>query len=150
MTDAWLTTKAKSTLLTSHGLSPLSIHVDTSDRVVTLFGIVASDAIKQECEETVMGLEGVRHVNNELQVVPESEIEQARTEDRRVLESVESKLWSTDEIQSRDISVAVENGVVRLTGSVLDPEDRLVARSIARTAEGVRSVIDDLRVERPS
>lgn len=42
--------------------------------------------------------------------------------------------------------VDVKNGVARLTGTVPDPTNRLQASVVARSARGVRSVQDDLRV----
>ena len=41
--DAWITTKVKSAL-TASGLDPLHVHVDTSEKVVTLSGTVPSAA----------------------------------------------------------------------------------------------------------
>jgi hyperosmotically inducible protein len=150
LSDAWITAKAKTRLLTHHDLSLLDIHVDTRDGVVTLFGIVDDATMKLACHKAIMELDGVRRVDDQLQVVPVRDVAQARELDEQVLASVEAKLAATDEIESGGISVAVQNGVVRLTGSVVDPESRLMARSIARSADGVRSVIDDLQIEQPS
>ena len=42
---------------------------------------------------------------------------------------------------------AVADGVARLTGTVQSQSDRLTALTVARTTDGVRSVIGDLDVK---
>ncbi|TMB13350.1 MAG: BON domain-containing protein, partial [Deltaproteobacteria bacterium] len=44
------------------------------------------------------------------------------------------------------IAVEVKNGVARLSGTVPSQEERLAAAFTARSAVGVKSVEDDLRV----
>ena len=55
--DAWITTKAKMSLLTTEGVSGTSVNVDTVNGLVTLHGKVASDAEKQKAEQVVRGIE---------------------------------------------------------------------------------------------
>ena len=49
----------------------------------------------------------------------------------------------------KDVDFEVKNGVVRLTGEVPSGWYRLRAASCARGVKGVKSVQDDLRVEKP-
>ena len=66
-----------------------------------------------------------------------------------MLVAVRERLESRDTLEDADIDVAVENGVVRLTGTVATQRDRLTALTLARSTDGVGSVIDGLELKRP-
>ena len=51
MPDAWITTKVKSTLLTTEGVSSAKVHVDTIDGLITLYGSVPTAAEKAKAEQ---------------------------------------------------------------------------------------------------
>jgi hypothetical protein len=68
--DAWITTKVKSAL-TSEGLDPLHVHVDTDGRVVTLSGSVGSAEKKEKAVSAAKGVTGVLHVKDHLFVKPD-------------------------------------------------------------------------------
>jgi osmotically-inducible protein OsmY len=65
----------------------------------------------------------------------------------QIEQEVQQRLRRRPDLQDADIDVEVHDGVVRLTGSVTSQEDRLAALTTARSGEGVRSVVGDLRVE---
>ena len=48
-----------------------------------------------------------------------------------------------------DDDVEVSNGVARLTGTVDSQTDRLSALTTARSVPGIRSAIDELRIDAP-
>jgi osmotically-inducible protein OsmY len=145
--DAWLTSAAKVRLLAAN-LSAFDVNVDTRGGVVTLFGTVESAAEKREAEAQVKRVDGVSAVRNELQVVAPTQKEAVARADEEIRETVSKRLAGRDELSDADIDVQVENGDVRLTGAVESQSDRLAALTTARTSDGVRSVIGDLRVER--
>jgi hyperosmotically inducible protein len=113
--------------------------------VVTLFGIVPNDSAKKAAEAEVKKVSGVKSVRNELQVVPPSVKEAVKANDSELKDRISKKVDDalTDD---SDVNVEVKNGVVRLTGKVERQTDRLSALTIARSTEGVRSVVDDLQV----
>jgi osmotically-inducible protein OsmY len=88
-------------------------------------------------------------VENELQIVPESVAKRVEAKDDQVLAAVRQRLETRDALEDADIDVAVENGVVRLTGTVATQRDRLTALTVARSTDGVGSVIDGLQLKRP-
>lgn len=61
--DAWLTGKIKSLLLMTRGLASSGIAVTTRDGQVHLSGEVESAAAKQDTEDRVRNVRGVREVN---------------------------------------------------------------------------------------
>jgi len=68
--DAWITTKVKSAL-TSEGLDPLHVHVDTDAKIVTLSGSVDSAAKKQTALAAARRISGVLEVRDHLFVKPD-------------------------------------------------------------------------------
>lgn len=148
VSDAWITTKAKLFLMTDPGLSPFDVNVDTRRGTVTLFGTVRSDEMKRRAESEVQKLDGVKSVENELQVVTDVAADRVEAKDDEVKESVEQRLEDREALSDLDIDIEVSNGVVRLTGAVPSQRDRLAALTVARATSGVSSVIDDLTLER--
>jgi len=67
--DAWITTKVK-TELTSAGLDPFHLHVDTDDKVVTLSGTVDSSADAHKAVNAAKNVKGVVRVEDHVFVKP--------------------------------------------------------------------------------
>ena len=148
--DAWITTKVKVRLMAEPGLSPVGVNVDTRSGVVTLFGNVATAELKARAATEAHDVDGVKGVENELQVVPEVAAKRVQAKDEQVLAAVRERLGAAPALEDADIDVAVKNGVVRLTGTVSTQRDRLTALTVARSTDGVGSVIDGLELKRSS
>ena len=141
--DIWITSATKMRLLADSQTPALDINVDTSNGVVTLFGIVSSKKAKAAAEADARKVSGVKGVQNELQVVASSKQAAVKVHDKE-LERAVKKAFDTPEL--KDITVSVKNGVVRLTGTIPTGVRRLDAAVVARSVPGVRSVEDDLTV----
>ena len=63
VSDTWITTKVKSTLLAEDSTSGMDIEVETKDGVVSLSGTVASDAEREMAISKAKGIKGVREVS---------------------------------------------------------------------------------------
>lgn len=63
MSDSWITTKVKSTLLYSSNVSGTDVHVTTSKGVVSLKGVVSSGAERALAIELAQNVLGVRSVD---------------------------------------------------------------------------------------
>jgi hyperosmotically inducible protein len=147
ISDAWTTTKVKLRLISDPGIAPLTMNVDTRDGVVTLFGSVSTEDGKRAAGAEAMKVSGVKQVENELQVVPTTAAKAVDEQDGEIRDTVEQRLAGRHALDDGHIDVEVANGVVRLSGSVGQSGDRMIALSLARSTEGVRSVVDGLRVE---
>ena len=66
--DSYITTKVKAELAADHATSSRDIHVETVDGVVTLSGVVRSDAEKDRAEQDAMRIKGVAKIHNDLKV----------------------------------------------------------------------------------
>jgi hyperosmotically inducible protein len=148
--DGWITTKVKVRLMAEPGLSPVGVNVDTRNGVVTLFGNVATQDLKARAAAETRDVAGVKGVENELQVVPEVAAKRVEAKDDQVLAAVRERLDAAAALEDANIDVAVKNGVVRLTGTVATQRDRLTALTVARSTDGVGSVIDGLELKRSS
>jgi hyperosmotically inducible protein len=145
--DTWVTTKVKTQLLTEPGISPMRVNVDTFDGIVTLFGNVETANDKAAAERSAMKVEGVKSVRNELQVVPDVAAKRVEAKDDQIKDLVKKRLDERQALKNDDINIEVKNGVVRLTGTVDAAGERMTALTVARSTQGVKSVIDDLRIK---
>lgn len=144
--DAWITTAAKVKLVATDAPA-FDINVDTRDGIVTLFGTVASEEAKRNAESSVKSIEGVESVRNELQIVAPAQQATTERQDEEINAALAKRIDERESLADADIGVEVENGMVRLSGSVDSQADRISALTLARTTEGVRAVTGELRVE---
>lgn len=66
--DAAITTRVKANLAANQGLASFSIHVSTTNGIVTLSGQVDSDAARKLAAQVASKTEGVRVVVNEIAI----------------------------------------------------------------------------------
>lgn len=141
--DSWITTKAKIALLTTDGFSVNGANVDTIDGRVTLHGKVGTAADRTKAEQTVRKVDGVKSVNNLLQVVTEKAMMTLIATDADVKDRVEASL-KTDAKMS-DVKVAsVNNGLVLLSGKAENVHESLRAIENAYSVNGVRRVATEI------
>jgi hyperosmotically inducible protein len=145
MSDMWITTAAKVTLIANSETPASAINVDTKNGVVTLFGIVPTEASKRASEAAVAKLSGVREVHNELQIVAASALKAVEASDADIKELITQRVDAA-EMDDEKISIEVKDGVARLSGNVAGQADHLRGLTIARATPGVRSVVDDIQV----
>ena len=63
VSDTWITTKVKSTLLTTDGVAGTDINVSTTNGVVTLAGVLDSQAAVDRAVQVTREIEGVVSVD---------------------------------------------------------------------------------------
>jgi hyperosmotically inducible protein len=143
--DAWITTKAKTNLLTAEGVDAASVNVDTVNRQITLHGSVSTAAEKQKAEEAVRSVNGVSNVRNLLQVVPPAREAAVERADAEINTEVTAALTRQTSISDSSIKVqSVNKGVVLLGGTAKDLTDHLTAVQTARNVKGVRRVASEI------
>jgi osmotically-inducible protein OsmY len=94
--------------------------------------------------EIAEGVKGVKSVRNNLQIGKKSWTEAIN--DKYLVSKIKSKLIVEPEIRSLNIDVDVHRGVVTLTGVVQSWSQKKRAIEIARTTDGARKVIDNLKL----
>lgn len=104
--------------------------------VVTLTGRVADSNLRRIVGQEILRLPQVLGLNNELVVPPH-----AGDLRHRLLEQLQLQ-----GVDTRGMSVTVENGTVRLSGDAPGWFDRDAAQRLAWALPGVRKVINDIRI----
>ncbi|HYP25397.1 MAG TPA: BON domain-containing protein [Blastocatellia bacterium] len=139
--DAWITTKAKLALIADNRTSGFATDVVTQDQVVTLSGKVDSEEAKSAADTVVKGIEGVKSVNNQLQVVPEEKRQEVNAKDEKINDDVEKALDSDPDLQDLSLTVESNGGVVTMLGTVSSEEELLKAARALRRIPGVKAVV---------
>ena len=151
--DSWLTAKTKIALAADSRVKGRQIEVETTEGQVMLRGKVDSDAAKRAAEGITAGLDGVKTVRNDLEVVPPSAREAEEEKDEaitaRVKEHIakDSTQMKDSRLKDADINVHTNAGVVSLTGEVPDIATSAQASWTTRQVPGVKSVKNDLTVK---
>jgi hyperosmotically inducible protein len=149
--DPWITMKTKIALITTEDMSTKDLNVDTVKGVVTLHGMVATDAEKVKAEEVAMKFGGVKAVKNLLQVVPSAKREIVERADAATKESVESAFKANHRITDSGIKVAsVNKGVGLLSGKTKSLEAHVESVQLAYAVRGVRRVSTEVEVDSPN
>ncbi|HLJ13334.1 MAG TPA: BON domain-containing protein [Bryobacteraceae bacterium] len=123
----------------------LSFRVDGSK--VTLFGQVTRPTLKSDAGNVVKKIEGVTQVDNQIEVLPLSPM------DDRIRFAEYRAIYSRPQLQQYSyravppIHIIVKNGNVTLVGVVSNEGDKNVAGIAANGVPGVFKVTNDLRVE---
>jgi hyperosmotically inducible protein len=114
---------------------------------VTLLGQVTRPTLKSDAENVVKQIEGVERVNNQIQVLPLSSM------DDRIRIATYRTIFSKPGLDRYamqavpPIHIIVDNGKVTLEGVVASQADKDLAGIQANTVSGVFSVTNNLRVE---
>jgi hyperosmotically inducible protein len=145
--DSWLTAKTKIALAADGRVKGRQINVETQNGRVMLRGKVDSDAAKHAAEDIAKGLDGVKSVKNELQVVAPSKREAVEYKDEAITARVKKKIAKDSALKKADIAVQTNAGVVSLTGEVPDIMTSANASWTAWFVPGVKSVKNDLTVK---
>ena len=144
--DAWLTTKAKITLLTTEGVSVTAVNVDSVNGKITLHGKVKSEGEKVKAATAVSKLDGVKSVQNLLQVVPEAVRPTLKVADDAIKNNLEASFKAEPSLN--DVKVAsVNNGVALLSGKTQNLADKLRAIEVAWAVQGVQRVASEIETK---
>jgi hyperosmotically inducible protein len=126
----------------------LSYRVDGG--TVTLMGQVTRPTLKSDAGNVVKGVEGVERVDNQIQVLPLSSMDDGlrMAEYRAIYGHPGLDRYAMQAVPP--IHIIVDNGKVTLEGVVANQADKDQAGIRANTVAGVFSVTNNLRVENQS
>lgn len=117
----------------------IHVNVTSFNRNVLISGEVPDETTKTAIEKIVAGIEGVRHVNNELVVAGNSSLA-SRSNDSMITSGVKLRLARDKRLSSADVRVVTENGTVFLMGIVKRAEADAAAE-VASTTNRVKRVV---------
>jgi len=142
--DTWITSKAKIALYADDRVKGRDVSVETMNGEVFLRGKVESEEAKTAAAEVARGIEGVRNVKNDLQVVSASTRKAVTADDKVITRSVESRFSKDPDLKK--IDVRTDAGVVVLSGQVASITAAARASEMAHKVDGVKAVKNELRV----
>jgi hyperosmotically inducible periplasmic protein len=145
--DSWLTAKIKIALFADSRVKGSEINVVTTEGAVIIRGKVDSDASKQAAEAIAKGIDGIKTVQNDLQVVAPSKREAIDDKDEAITKRVNEQIAKDPSLMKAGIHTQTNGGVVSLSGEVQDLMSSAQASSIAWQVPGVKSVKNDLTVK---
>ena len=147
ITDSWITAKTKIALFADSRVKGRHIDVETTKGEVMLRGKVDSDTAKRAAEDIAKGLDGVKSVKNDLQVVAPAKREAVDDKDDAITTRVKEHIAKDSGLKGADIAVQTNAGVVSLTGEVRDLLTSANASWVVWQVPGVKSVKNDLTVK---
>ncbi|MDO8477258.1 MAG: BON domain-containing protein [Candidatus Rokubacteria bacterium] len=142
VTDSWITSKVKISLFADERVKGSQVSVDTTKGVVHLRGKVDSAEAKSAVSDIAQGVEGVKSVKNDLQVVAPTARKAVDANDSDIAKAVVTRL-SKDK-QLKKVDVRTDAGVVTLTGQVPTIGASAKASEMARDVPSVKSVKNEL------
>jgi hyperosmotically inducible periplasmic protein len=142
VTDSWVTSKVKISLFADERVKGSQVGVDTMKGVVHLRGKVDSAEAKSAAGDIAKGIEGVKSVKNDLQVVAPTARKAVDASDSDIAKAVGTRL--SKDTQLKKVDVRTDAGVVTLTGQVPTVGASAKASEMARGVPGVRSVKNEL------
>ena len=145
--DSWLTSKTKIALFADARVKGSEINVETTQGAVMIRGKVDTEAAKQAAEGIAKGIDGVKSVKNELQVVAPSKREAIDDKDEAITTRVKEQISKNSSLMKAGIHTQTNAGVVSLSGEVQDFMTSAQASWIAWQVPGVKSVKNDLTVK---
>ena len=142
VTDSWLTAKTKIALYSDERVKGRQISVETLQRIVRLRGKVDSDEARTAAASIAEGIEHVKAVKNDLEVVAIGDRKATDVSDKDITSQVEGRL--SKDAQLKKVDVRTDGGAVVLTGTVRSVGASARASELARGVPGVRMVKNEL------
>lgn len=121
------------------------VEVNVRDGVATLTGTVADEAHRRLAEESVASLNGVRKVDNRIQVISEGS-------DAWIALTIRTLLLGRRDLSLTHTDVDVQDGVVTLRGTVDSRAQKERTAEYVKKISGVRGVRNELQIapDRPA
>ena len=140
--DAVMITAIKAKLITVDPDSTASLGVHASDGNVTLSGTVRSADARAKTIAAARSVTGVKDVTDRLKIDPSMPSVKDRVGDAALAGRIAAAIFT--QTGSVGVKVGVKNGVVTLSGHVVDPKVRTAAVETSRNTSGVRDVVDHM------
>lgn len=151
--DAWLSTKVKSTLLFHRNVSASGTDVYVKDGVVSLRGEAANEAQKELTAEYAQDVEGVKSVKNELTIAKTpakpAQTTQERIDDASITAQVKTSLLSHRSTSAIKTKVETTDGVVTLSGIAKNAAEKSLVTKLVEDINGVTKVVNNMTIAAP-
>ncbi len=136
--DSDITNAVETNLLFEEGVSSHLIDVSTNNGVVTLSGTVSNILEKDRAVDVTEHVKGVRSIVDKVEVRP------VVRPDYEIEQDILSSLAMDPATEVFEVSVKVDEAVVRLTGEVDSYAEKILAEKVAKRVRGVQQVINEI------
>jgi hyperosmotically inducible periplasmic protein len=147
--DAWISTKVKTTLLFHRSVSAMT-EVNTKDGIVTLKGDADNQAQKDLTTEYARDVDGVKDVKNEMTVskTPKKTKDTAgeKVDDASITAQVKLSLLFHRSTSALSTKVKTKNGVVTLSGKAGNAAEKDLVTKLVNDVKGVKSVKNQMTI----
>ncbi len=148
--DAWLGLKIKAALLFHRNVSAIRTLVDVKDGIVTLTGDADSEAQKALTAEYAKDVDGVKVVNNNMNIKPivldSSQTLNSAIDDASITAQIKMTLLVHQSTSTIHTHVKTEKGIVTLTGTAGSETEKTLVTQLVSDINGVKNVINDMDV----
>ena len=145
--DKMLVGKVKSALVSDETADAGEINVESYKGVVQLNGFVDNAKEKAQAEAVAKAVDGVKGVENNLQIKQASQTTGGAIDDSTITAKVKSALVDSDATKAGDIKVETRGGVVQLSGFVSNQAQKDAATKVAQSVTGVKAVNNGLGIK---
>lgn len=122
-----------------------NVQASVQNGIATLTGTVDVFADKVTADQKVRHVHGVTAIRDEIQVagseVPDQELQQ------KLVKSLAYDLWGEIPVQFQAVAVAVQNGVVTLSGHTAGPIAASDSVAVVANTKGVKDIIDNIQID---
>lgn len=138
--DYYIAMKAERMIyLDSKRFQDTNVSVSSFNGIVLIAGQVNTPAERLAIENMIKQIPGVKEIHDVVTISkPSSAL--TRVSDTWITTKIKTKLIAMNDIDPSQIKVVTENGVVYLIG-IVPPDQADIAVDLARTTEGVQSVV---------
>ena len=148
--DAWISTKVKTTLFFHRSVSSMT-EVNTKDGIVTLKGDADNQAQKDLTTEYARDVDGVKDVQNEMTVSKTVKKTHntvgEKIDDASITALVKMTLLYHRSTSALNTKVETKHGVVMLTGKAENASAKELATKFVSDVHGVKSVKNQMTIE---
>jgi osmotically-inducible protein OsmY len=148
--DGWIATQIRTKLLLKGNVSAVDTKVDVKDGVVTLTGQAANMAQKELTSAYVQEIEGVKSVNNllELPAAPaDTRTVSDRIDDASITAQVKYALLTHKSTSAVKTGVTTKDGVVMIDGEAASDAEKDLVTHLAAGVRGVKAVTNAMTVK---
>lgn len=149
LTDTETKAAILESILKNTELRSQTIHVEVSEKAVSLKGDVDTPLQRAALEQLAKGLAGARAVESGVNVraTPGGNVPPAPDDaDVRLPKEVEFALYKTDAFEVKTLKITCQNRTVRLGGNVRNIAEKILAERITREVPDVHGVINELEI----
>jgi len=140
ITDSGITSAVEAGLSEARGVSLNGVDVATSQGVVTLSGSVDNLLDQVRAQKTAEGIRGVLDVTDTITVNP------ASLPDEDIRKHIQAALQQDPATDSYQTTVAVQDGVATLTGSLASYAEKQLVTRVADGVKGVKEVRNQIAI----